>query len=137
MRRSEIDAYEVFCGIDVGKTSNYAVVLDRFGDAPLIRRSLAQDEAEIRSLLAEVSALGRPLVTVDQFGTFGRLVVAVAERERASTLPTSRPASSSRWPRPTTRGNRTPRTPSSSQTRRGASRATSCRLQPETTHWPR
>ena len=81
MRRSEIDAYEVFCGIDVGKTSNYAVVLDRFGDAPLIRRSLAQDEAEIRSLLAEVSALGRPLVTVDQFGTFGRLVVAVAERE--------------------------------------------------------
>ena len=81
MRRSDISGYDVFCGIDVGKTSNYAVVLDRFGDAPLIRRPLAQDEDEIRALLAEASALGRPLVTVDQFGAFGKLVVAVAEGE--------------------------------------------------------
>lgn len=79
MKRSEIAAYEVFCGIDVGKSSNYAVVLDRSGDVPLIRRPVAQSEREIRSLLAEVSQIGRPLVTVDQYGAFGRLVVAVAK----------------------------------------------------------
>ena len=81
MKRSEVAAYEVFCGIDVGKSSNYAVALDKSGDTPLIRRPLAQDEREIRSLLAEASAIGRTLVTVDQPGTFGRLVVAVAKSE--------------------------------------------------------
>ena len=81
MRRSDIAAYDVFCGIDVGKASNYAVVLDGTGDAPLIRRPLAQDEGETRSLLAEVAALGRPLVIVDQFDAFGRLTVAVAKDE--------------------------------------------------------
>ena len=78
MRRSDIARYGAFCGIDVGKSSNCAVVLDRSCDEPLIRREVAQDEGEIRALILEAAAIGEVLVTVDQYGAFGRLAVAVA-----------------------------------------------------------
>ncbi len=81
MKRAEIAAYELFCGIDVGKARHYAVVLDRDGDDPVMRRPVAQDEAELRALLGEVASLGRALVVVDQFGSFGRLTVEVARSE--------------------------------------------------------
>lgn len=81
MKRADIAKYEVFCGIDVGKSAHYAVVLDRDGDDPVMRGPVAQDEAGLRALLAEVKSMGRALVVVDQFGSFGRLAVEVARDE--------------------------------------------------------
>lgn len=81
MKRSDIAEYEFFCGIDVGKTKHYAVVLDRDGDDPAMRGPVAQDEGELRALFSDVASLGRALVVVDQFGAFGRLAVEVARDE--------------------------------------------------------
>lgn len=79
LKRSDIAAFDVFCGIDVGKSSNHIVCLDRHGEEPLINRSIPQSEMEIREVLEEALFHGRPLVIVDQFGAFGRLVVGVAK----------------------------------------------------------
>lgn len=81
MKRSEVAEYEFFCGIDVGKAKHYAVVLDRDGDDPLMRGPVVQDEAELRALFGEAKSMGRTLVVVDQFGSFGRLAVEVARDE--------------------------------------------------------
>lgn len=79
MDRADMEGYDVFCGIDVGKTKYYAVMLDRENEKPFLRRSVAQKESEIRELLAEAQSHEKVLVTVDQFGNIGRLVVAVAK----------------------------------------------------------
>lgn len=81
MKRSEIAAYGVFVGIDAGKSSHYAVILDRDGDEPLAEGQVGQDEAEIRDLVNTAKRLGTPLVAFDQHGAFGWLVVAVAKSE--------------------------------------------------------
>lgn len=78
MKRSEIARYEAFLGVDVGKSANCAVLLDRRCDEPLVRRAVLQDEGAIRALVRDASAYGELLVAVDQYGAFGRLVVAVA-----------------------------------------------------------
>ena len=78
MKRSEVARYDAFLGIDVGKSSNCAALLDRSCDGPLMLRKVAQDEGEVRALISEAAELGELLVTVDQYGAFGRLVVAVA-----------------------------------------------------------
>ena len=64
MKRREIAAYDVFLGIDVGKSSHYAVILDRDGDEPLAEGQVGQDEAEIRDLVRTAKRLGEPLVAV-------------------------------------------------------------------------
>ena len=79
MKKADIAGFDVFCGIDVGKTSNHIVALDRHSEDRLINRSIPQDEMEIRAVLEEASYYGRCLVIVDQFGAFGRLVVGVAK----------------------------------------------------------
>ena len=79
MKKADIADFDVFCGIDVGKTSNHIVALDRHSEDRLINRSIPQDEMEIRAVLEEASYYGRCLVIVDQFGAFGRLVVGVAK----------------------------------------------------------
>ena len=79
LNKVDIAPFEVFCGIDVGKTSNHIVALDRHGDKPLINRKVPQEEAEIRAALEEAGDFGFALVIVDQFGAFGRLVVGVAK----------------------------------------------------------
>ena len=78
MKRSEVARYAFFPGIDVGKSSNYAVLLDRHCDGPLMPREVAQDEGGIRALIRDASVHGELPVTVDQYGAFGRPVVAVA-----------------------------------------------------------
>lgn len=78
MERAEID-YDVYVGVDVGKTKHYAVALDGATGKRLFSRPFAQDEASIRELLEDVKSYGKALVTVDQFGNIGRLVVAVAK----------------------------------------------------------
>lgn len=79
MDRSQISGYEVFVGIDVGKSSNHIVALDRFSDEKILSQSVTQEEAAIRDALAKVAKRGRALVVVDQCGAFGRLSVAVAQ----------------------------------------------------------
>ncbi len=78
MERAEMD-YDVYVGVDVGKTKHHAVALDGATGRRLFSRPFGQDEASIRGLLEEASGHGKALVTVDQFGNIGRLVVAVAK----------------------------------------------------------
>ncbi|WP_080798446.1 IS110 family RNA-guided transposase [Arabiibacter massiliensis] len=70
--------YEVFCGIDVGKSGHFAVSFRRDSLEPEMRRAIAADEADIRRALADASGGSRMLVVVDQPGGFGELPVAVA-----------------------------------------------------------
>lgn len=70
--------YEVFCGIDVGKSGHFAVSFRGAFPEPETRRAIAADESELRRALAEVSGGARMLVVVDQPGGFGALPVAVA-----------------------------------------------------------
>lgn len=70
--------YDVYCGIDVGKTKHYAVALGADGER-IEAGPLDQSERAIRDMLGRLSNLGEVLVTVDQFGNIGRLVVAVAK----------------------------------------------------------
>ena len=79
MEKAQVKGYEVFVGIDVGKSSNYVVALARDKEEPLLSREVPQDEAAVRGVLDEASSHGRALVTVDQCGAFGRLPVAVAK----------------------------------------------------------
>ncbi len=78
MERAEMD-YDVYVGVDVGKTKHYAVALDGAPGKRLFSRPFGQDEASIRELLEDASGYGKALVTVDQFGNIGRLVVAVGK----------------------------------------------------------
>lgn len=72
------DSVHVFLGVDVGKTSHYAVALDRDGSV-LASRAVAQDEQAIRQLLADLAGdPSRILLVVDQPATVGALMVAVA-----------------------------------------------------------
>jgi len=68
---------DVFVGLDVGKSDHHAVALDRGGKV-LFDRALPNDEARLRSILADLSEHGRVLVVVDQPATIGALPVAVA-----------------------------------------------------------
>jgi len=69
--------YDVFCGIDVGKTSHYAVALAPDGQR-LCGTDLPQDESRIRCLFKDLARYGRVLVVVDQPRNIGALPVAVA-----------------------------------------------------------
>ena len=79
MDKSSISGYDVFCGIDVGKTSHYVVALDSGSDKRLINRPVDQEEKAIRKVLKEASRFGSVLVSVDQSNNVGRLVVAVSQ----------------------------------------------------------
>ena len=74
--------YGVVCGIDVGKTSSFAVVLDQVceADEPLVRRSVPMVEYQLETLFMECQTRGNTLVVVDQYGSFGSLVVQVARK---------------------------------------------------------
>lgn len=71
------DSYQVFRGIDVGKSSHYAVALNRDGER-LTGNEMHQDEAALRRLFTELSRHGKLLVIVDQPRNIGALPVAVA-----------------------------------------------------------
>ncbi|MDJ0362991.1 IS110 family transposase [Rhodococcus sp. H29-C3] len=71
------NSYQVFCGIDVGKTSHYAVALNRDGER-LTGIDVHQDEVSMRRLFKDLSHHGKLLVIVDQPRNIGALPVAVA-----------------------------------------------------------
>ena len=78
MKRSDVAGYDVLCGIDVGKESHFCTALAPDGETELLRRRVAQDERELAALFADLQAMGRVLVVVDQHAGFGALVAACA-----------------------------------------------------------
>lgn len=72
--------YQVFLGIDVGKTEHHATALNQDGQV-VHDRPLPQSEPKIHAILDELAAKhGHVLVVVDQPKTIGALVVAVAQQ---------------------------------------------------------
>jgi transposase len=69
--------YEVFCGIDVGKSFHHACALDLDGRR-LHDKALTNDEAELRAVFTKLQAHGRVLVVIDQPASIGALAIAVA-----------------------------------------------------------
>jgi transposase len=69
--------YDVYVGIDVGKTKHHVVALGKTEEMRYVSQPIAQDEKEIAKVLKKVSDIGSVLVIVDQYGNIGRLVVAV------------------------------------------------------------
>lgn len=78
MKRKDVEGYDVFCGIDVGKAGHCCRALSPDGESELLSRVVAQDEAELARLFSDLSGMGRVLAVVDQARGFGALVVAVA-----------------------------------------------------------
>ena len=73
--------YDVFIGIDVGKSFHHAIALTPGSQARLIDRRVEQSEADIVRLLDEARCHGRVHVAVDQASDVGGLIVATAMRE--------------------------------------------------------
>jgi transposase len=69
--------FDVYCGLDVGKSEHHATALDRAGQR-LFDRPLPQDEAKLRELFSGLQQHGKVLMVVDQPNTIGALPVAVA-----------------------------------------------------------
>lgn len=68
----------VFVGVDVGKATHHAVALDPDG-VPVLDRTVANDEGQLRALLGPLRDRGPVLLIVDQPSTIGALPVAVAQ----------------------------------------------------------
>jgi len=79
MEKSRMD-YDVYCGIDIGKTTHYVVALGPVSDARIMAGPLEQDEGKLKEVLSRLCSFGKVLVTIDQCGCIGRLVVSVAQR---------------------------------------------------------
>ena len=71
--------YDVWCGVDVGKNSHYAVILGEDGEVG--RRAVDQDETAIRELLDQVGG-SNALVVVDQPGPMASLLLSVCRDSR-------------------------------------------------------
>ncbi|PVY24754.1 IS110 family transposase [Williamsia muralis] len=69
--------YDVYCGIDVGKTMHHAIALRPDGSR-ILSREIPQDEDQIRDLVGELGAHGSVIVVVDQPRNIGALPLAVA-----------------------------------------------------------
>jgi transposase len=71
-------AYDIYCGVDVGKESHTLVALRSSDQERILTKTVPQDEARIRNVLEGLSSKGSLLVTVDQTGNIGKLLIAVA-----------------------------------------------------------
>lgn len=69
--------FDVYCGLDVGKSEHHATALSRAGER-LFDKPLPQDEARLRELFTSLQQHGNVLMVVDQPNTIGALPVAVA-----------------------------------------------------------
>lgn len=69
--------YDVYCGIDVGKTGHHAVALDPTGKR-IFDKALPNNESRLREVFDRLAERGRLLVIVDQPNTIGALPVTVA-----------------------------------------------------------
>lgn len=73
----EDTTYDVYLGLDVGKTAHHGCALAADG-TKVYDKPLPQDEASLRTVVDELKAHGRVLLIVDQPNTIGALPVAVA-----------------------------------------------------------
>ena len=73
------DDIDVWIGLDIGKAEHFADALDAAGES-LFAGAVANDEADIETLLGRAQALGAPALVVDQPGSLASLVLAVAAR---------------------------------------------------------
>ncbi|WP_224389147.1 IS110 family transposase [Pseudonocardia sp. ICBG1293] len=77
MSESDNTGFEVFCGLDVGKSVHHACALDRAGKR-LHDKPLPNDEAALTEVFTRLTEHGRTLVVVDQPASIGALAVAAA-----------------------------------------------------------
>ena len=76
--RWSLSSWQVFVGLDVGKSEHHCVALNAAGDR-LVDRPLPNDEKALRVLLGQLARHGLPVVVVDQPASIGALPVAVAQ----------------------------------------------------------
>jgi transposase len=69
----------VWVGLDVGKESHFADVLDNDGER-LFARAVSNDQGDLESLLDRAAKHGVPGLVIDQPGSIAQLVLAVAAR---------------------------------------------------------
>jgi transposase len=69
----------VWVGLDVGKETHFADVLDNDGER-LFSRPIGNDQGDIEALLDRASKHGVPGLAIDQPGSIAQLVLAVAAR---------------------------------------------------------
>ena len=77
MSEPDNTGFEVFCGLDVGKSVHHACALDQTGKR-LHDKPLPNDEAALTEVFTRLATHGRVLVVVDQPASIGALAVAVA-----------------------------------------------------------
>ncbi|MGH3394785.1 MAG: IS110 family transposase [Streptosporangiaceae bacterium] len=70
---------DVWVGLDVGKQEHFADVLDDDGER-LFSRAVANDQADLESLLDRAGQHGTPGLVIDQPGSIAQLALAVAAR---------------------------------------------------------
>lgn len=71
------DDVDVWIGLDVGKEDHFADVLDDEGES-LFARSVANDEADLVSLIKRAGEYGTPGLAIDQPGSIAQLAITVA-----------------------------------------------------------
>jgi transposase len=69
----------VWIGLDVGKETHFADVLDNDGER-LFSRGISNDQADIEALIDRAGQYGVPGLVIDQPGSIAQLVLAVAAR---------------------------------------------------------
>ena len=77
MSEPDNTGFEVFCGLDVGKSVHHACAVDQAGNR-LPDKPLPNDETALTEVFTRLTAHGRVLVVVDQPASIGALAVAVA-----------------------------------------------------------
>ena len=69
----------VWVGLDVGKESHFADVLDNDGER-LFARAISNDQGDIEALVDRAGKHGVPGLVIDQPGSIAQLVLAVAAK---------------------------------------------------------
>jgi transposase len=73
------DQVSVWIGLDVGKESHFADVLDNDGER-LFARAVANDQGNLEALIDQAGKHGVPGLVIDQPGSIAQLLLAVAAR---------------------------------------------------------
>lgn len=69
--------FDIYCGLDVGKSNHHAVALNPAGEK-IFDKAMPQDEDRLRELFTDLGQHGRVVVIVDQPHNIGALTVAIA-----------------------------------------------------------
>src|SRR5699024_2771074 len=83
--RIMMETPQVLIGLDVGKTAHHAAVITGTG-TPLFNRPAAQDETALRTLFADATAHGAPVLVLDQSASIGALPRTVAHELNVPVL---------------------------------------------------